>query len=78
VLDPKCPQGGEAAERSSAGEGLRSFGHSGERRSASASGRLQRVRDLSRPPDIVMETLKGFPNLPALWLRQAKPGYAYA
>ena len=25
-----------------------------------------------------METLGGFPNLPALWLRRAKPGYAYA
>ena len=25
-----------------------------------------------------METLKGFPTLPALWLRRAKPGYAYA
>jgi hypothetical protein len=25
-----------------------------------------------------METLGGFPNLPALWLRRAKLGYAYA
>jgi len=25
-----------------------------------------------------METLGGFPNLPALWLRRAKPGYVYA
>jgi hypothetical protein len=25
-----------------------------------------------------METLGGFPNLPALWLRRAKPGCAYA
>ena len=25
-----------------------------------------------------METLEGFPNLPALWLRQAKPASAYA
>jgi hypothetical protein len=25
-----------------------------------------------------METLRGFPNLPALWLRQAKPAYANA
>ena len=25
-----------------------------------------------------METLGGFPNLPALWLRRAKPGSAYA
>jgi|SRR5450631_166665 len=25
-----------------------------------------------------METLKGFPNLPALWLRRAKLGLAYA
>jgi hypothetical protein len=25
-----------------------------------------------------METLTGFPNLPALWLRQAKPAYANA
>jgi hypothetical protein len=25
-----------------------------------------------------MGTLRGFPNPPALWLRQAKPGYAYA
>jgi hypothetical protein len=25
-----------------------------------------------------METLKGFPNLPALWLRRAKPAFAYA
>jgi len=70
---------------------------SGERRSAVASGRLQRVRDVSRPPDVEMETLRGFalhsapatrpaspalraasPNLPALWLRQAKPACAYA
>jgi hypothetical protein len=27
---------------------------------------------------VVMETLRGFPNLPALWLRQAKPACAYA
>jgi hypothetical protein len=27
---------------------------------------------------VIMETLEGFPNLPALWLRQAKPAYAYA
>jgi hypothetical protein len=27
---------------------------------------------------ISMETLGGFPNLPALWLRRAKPGSAYA
>ena len=27
---------------------------------------------------ILMETLRGFPNLPALWLRRAKPGCAYA
>jgi hypothetical protein len=27
---------------------------------------------------IVMETLGGFPNLPALWLQRAKPAYAYA
>ena len=26
----------------------------------------------------VMGTLKGFPNPPALWLRRAKPAYAYA
>jgi hypothetical protein len=25
-----------------------------------------------------MGTLKGFPNLPALWLRLAKPAFAYA
>jgi hypothetical protein len=25
-----------------------------------------------------MGTLKGFPNPPALWLRRAQPGYAYA
>ena len=25
-----------------------------------------------------MGTLGGFPNPPALWLRRAKPGYAYA
>jgi hypothetical protein len=25
-----------------------------------------------------METLRGFPNLPALWLRRAKPASAYA
>jgi hypothetical protein len=25
-----------------------------------------------------METLGGFPNLPALWLRWAKPSFAYA
>jgi hypothetical protein len=25
-----------------------------------------------------METLGGFPTLPALWLRRAKPGYANA
>jgi len=25
-----------------------------------------------------MGTLKGFPNPPALWLRRAKPGSAYA
>jgi hypothetical protein len=25
-----------------------------------------------------METLEGFPNLPALWLRRAKPGSANA
>jgi len=25
-----------------------------------------------------METLKGFPNLPALWLRRVKPASAYA
>ena len=25
-----------------------------------------------------METLGGFPNLPALWLRRAKPAFAYA
>jgi hypothetical protein len=25
-----------------------------------------------------METLGGFPNLPALWLRRSKPAYAYA
>jgi hypothetical protein len=25
-----------------------------------------------------MGTLKGFPTPPALWLRRAKPGYAYA
>jgi hypothetical protein len=25
-----------------------------------------------------MGTLKGFPNPPALWLRWAKPSYAYA
>ena len=25
-----------------------------------------------------METLKGFPNPPALWLRRSKTGYAYA
>jgi hypothetical protein len=25
-----------------------------------------------------MGTLRGFPNPPALWLRRAKPGYAYA
>ena len=29
-------------------------------------------------PGIAMETLRGFPNLPALWLRQAKPAYADA
>ena len=27
---------------------------------------------------IMMETLGGFPNLPAVWLRRAKPGYANA
>ena len=27
---------------------------------------------------VVMETLGGFPNLPALWLRRAKPAFAYA
>jgi hypothetical protein len=27
---------------------------------------------------ILMETLKGFPSLPALWLRRAKLGYANA
>ena len=27
---------------------------------------------------VVMETLGGFPNLPALWLRRARPAYAYA
>jgi hypothetical protein len=27
---------------------------------------------------VVMETLGGFPNLPALWLRRAKPACAYA
>ena len=26
----------------------------------------------------MMETLGGFPSLPALWLRRAKPVYAYA
>jgi len=25
-----------------------------------------------------MGTLRGFPNPPALWLRRAEPGYAYA
>jgi hypothetical protein len=25
-----------------------------------------------------METLEGFPSLPALWLRRAKPGFANA
>ncbi len=25
-----------------------------------------------------MGTLEGFPNPPALWLRRAKPGFAYA
>jgi len=29
-------------------------------------------------PGIVMETLRGFPNLPALWLRQAEPASADA
>jgi hypothetical protein len=29
-------------------------------------------------PPILMETLEGFPNLPALWLRQAKPASANA
>ena len=27
---------------------------------------------------VLMGTLGGFPNPPALWLRRAKPGYAYA
>ena len=27
---------------------------------------------------VIMETLGGFPNLPALWLRRAKPACAYA
>jgi hypothetical protein len=29
-------------------------------------------------PPILMETLRGFPNLPALWLRRAKLAFAYA
>jgi hypothetical protein len=29
-------------------------------------------------PTIYMGTLKGFPNPPALWLRLAKPAFAYA
>jgi hypothetical protein len=34
---------------------------------------------VSMPPAFVdMGTLEGFPNPPALWLRQAKPAYAYA
>jgi hypothetical protein len=27
---------------------------------------------------IFMETLEGFPTLPAFWLRRAKPGFAVA
>jgi hypothetical protein len=38
-----------------------------------APGRPRRERKV-----VVMETLAGFPYLPALWLRQAKPAFANA
>ena len=47
--------------------------------SSTATDLVNHKRIVSRRQDFNnMETLEGFPSLPAVWLRRAKPGYANA